>query len=294
MKGSRLFSDRPTPATVSVVEPSMSRWYAHRARIAFFATLVVAGVLSAAVASQVVRMPSPLMTAVAAVGLGAVFGAVCGFAVAVVVRVWPVLRLLWWWLLEIAMSAALLTMWWLLAQVSSWLAAAVLTGLAVTLGVVGHLRRSVVAWAWCAVVRHRLRLCFAEFIRSASRARSRPMVLPLVLWARPTPAGERVWVWLRPGLDLADLEGGAGRMAVACWASEIRVQRASARYAALIRVDVARRDPLTGLVVSPLAGRFRELETTRPAPELPSYVLSGLDLDGVPDPPPQDPRDRRN
>jgi hypothetical protein len=209
-----------------------------------------------------------------------------------VVRAWPVLRLLCWWSLEIAVSAALLTVWWLLAQVSPWLAATVLSVLA-AVGVVRPLRRRVVAWAWCVVVRHRLRLCFAEFIRSASRARSRPLVLPLILWARPTPAGGRVWVWLRPGLDLADLEGGTGRMAVACWAGEVRVQRASTRYAALIRVDVTRRDPLAGVVVSPLAGRFRELEAARTVPVLPSSLLSGLDLDGVPDPPPEEPRSRR-
>ena len=77
---------------------------------------------------------------------------------------------------------------------------------------------------------------------------SRPGTLPLVLWARPTPAGERVWLWLRPGLELVDLDGKAGLIAVACMGEEVRIVRASQRYAALMRVDVARRDPLTGLV----------------------------------------------
>ncbi len=88
---------------------------------------------------------------------------------------------------------------------------------------------------------------------SASATRAHPGCLPLILVARPTPAGERVWVWLRPGLDLSDLDGKTGKLAVACWAGEVRVVRASARYAALIRVDITRRDPLTGLVRSPLA-----------------------------------------
>ena len=67
-----------------------------------------------------------------------------------------------------------------------------------------------------------------------------------MLWARPTPAGERVWLWLRPGLDLTDLDGKTGKVAVACWAGEVRVVRASARFAALVRVDMTRRDPLAG------------------------------------------------
>jgi hypothetical protein len=293
MKRSGLFKDRPMPSVVSVVEPSMWRWYAHRARIAFFATWAISGVLAAAVA--VVLLPrSAAGTAMYAALLGAVVGAVCGFAAAVVVQAWPVLRVLWWWLLEIAMAATLLIVWWLLAQVSPWVAAAALSSLAVSVAMARPLRRKVVALAWCVVVRHRLRLCFAEFIRSASRSHHRPIVLPLVLWARPTPAGERVWVWLRPGLALSDLEGGTGRIAVACWAGEVRVQRASARYAALIRVDVTRRDPLTGVVVSPLAGRFRELQAARTSPALPPSLLWGLDLEGVPEPPPDEPRARRS
>lgn len=115
------------------------------------------------------------------------------------------------------------------------------------------LRAPCVAWLRCVVVRHRLRLCFAQFVRAVSRTRSGS--LPLILWARPTPAGERVWVWvwLRPGLDLTDLEGKTSKFAVACWAGEVRVVRASERYAALLRVDIARRDPPTAEVLSPLA-----------------------------------------
>ena len=54
--------------------------------------------------------------------------------------------------------------------------------------------------------------------------------------------------------DLTDLEGKTGKFAVACWAGEVRVVRASEQYVALLRVDIARRDPPTAEVLSPLAG----------------------------------------
>jgi hypothetical protein len=282
----RLFGDR-TASVVSLVEAPLSRSYAHKARMAFFASTAVTGIFAAAVLSFVM----PLLWALS---LALLTGMTVGLIVAAVVRAWPVLRVLWWWAFEIV-TAGLLTA----ATVALGHVTAPLVALGIVVMLVGGIRlvlpvwRFVAAWGWCVIVRHRLRLCFAEFIRAANRMH--PGRLPLILLARPTPAGERVWVWLRPGLALSDLEGGTGRMAVACWAAEVRVQRASTRYAALIRVDVTRRDPLVGLVVSPLAGRFRELEAVRTVPVLPSSLLSGLDLDGVPEsPPPEDPRARRS
>jgi hypothetical protein len=116
---------------------------------------------------------------------------------------------------------------------------------------VGPLRRRLVGLVWCGITRHRLRVCFAAFIRA--RNRLDPGLGPLILLARPTPAGERVWVWLRTGLDVAELESRTAKMAVACWASDVQVTP-SRRFAALVRVDVTRRDPLTALVGSPLPG----------------------------------------
>jgi hypothetical protein len=97
----------------------------------------------------------------------------------------------------------------------------------------------------------------ADFVRAAGR--TRPGRLPLVLVARPTPAGARVWLWLRPGAGPDDLDGKADKVAVSCWASEARMVRASARFAALIRVDLTRRDALTGKVASPLAALVANL-----------------------------------
>jgi hypothetical protein len=130
-------------------------------------------------------------------------------------------------------------------------------------------------------VRHRLRLSFAAFLRSRNRIHVRG-AQPLILLARPTPAGERVWVWLRPGLDLEELETNTTKLAVACWAASVRVVCASPRHAALVRIDVTRRDPLTGLVVSPL------VDLVPPSPARPEPIdgdpLAGLDLDQVPEP----------
>jgi hypothetical protein len=130
-------------------------------------------------------------------------------------------------------------------------------------------------------VRHRLRLCFAAFI-----ATNRQGSLPLILPARPTPAGERVWVWLRPGLALTDLEaeGQVQKLAVACWANEVRVMRASRRYAALIRVDITRREPLSARVVSPLPD-YVPTDIPANAPTSPGMPPAGLDLSDVPDEP---------
>ena len=166
-------------------------------------------------------------------------------------------------------------------------------------------RRVVWAWSSCVVVRHRLRLCFATLVRSQARvAGGRPVALPLLVWARPTPAGERVWLWLRPGLSLEDLDGKAGLIAVACIANQVRVTAASERYAALLRVDVARRDPLSGRIDSPLALLIPSLRTTDDnkeddnkeagVPVSPAVPPVGLDLADIEEPPvPEPPRGGR-
>src|SRR5262249_4709625 len=107
-----------------------------------------------------------------------------------------------------------------------------------------------------------------------------PGLAPLILLARPSPAGERVWVWLRTGLDIGELEIRTDKVAVACWASDAQVTR-SRRHAALVRIDVTRRDPLTGFVRSPLPGLLpRSSEHSTPPVD---GAVTGLDLDQVPE-----------
>ena len=281
----RLFGARQVGA-ITVVETPLSQSYARKALVAFLVVSGTVGVLTAAGAALFVHPVLALL-------LGLLTGVVCGLVAAVLVRVWPVLRALWWWSAEIvALLVALEGPAWLARATSAWLATAAVAVVAGVCVLVGPVRRRLVAWSWCVIVRHRLRVCFAEFVRAAGR--SRPGCLPLVLWAKPTPAGERVWLWLRPGLDLTDLEGKADKVAVTCWAREARMVRASDRFAALIRVDLTHRDPLTGEVASPLAALVASLrngtkdETSDgDAAAFSAVPPVGLDLADIPEPEPQ-------
>jgi hypothetical protein len=279
----RLFGDKPA-GQVALVEAPVSRVYAHKARVAFFATAPMVGVVTAGLLWSAIAAP------LAAV-IGFASGLVVGFAIAVLVRAWPVLRVLWWWAAEITLGLLVLFGVSGLARLTSLLAGAIVVALvAGAVAGVPVARRFVVAWWWCFVVRHRLRKSFADFVRAAGKGHS--AALPLILVARPTPAGERVWVLLRSGLDLTDLEGRAGKIAVACLAGEVRVARASARHAGLIRVDITRRDPLARLVSSPLPALLGETSPAPVSPGMPPLSL-GLDLDDVPEPPAEGPERRR-
>jgi hypothetical protein len=243
-----------------------------RVLVTFWVLTVMCAGLGAAVVSP---WRSPWLGLVA----GALVGAVLGTLASVVMTVWPVVRALWHWTAELVTAAGLAGSATALAGwAGSWWWCAVLLGVGGGGAAVGPVRRWVLAWVWCAVARHRLRVCFAAFIRARNHVD--PGLAPLILLARPTPAGERVWVWLRTGLDVAELERRTGKIAVACWASDVQVC-ASRRFAALVRLDVTRRDPLLMVVASPLAAV--------PAPHDQLAIAVGdseplaLDLDGVPE-----------
>ena len=272
--------DRQPVGSVALVEPPVSQWYVRRAQV----TTLVVGLLTDVVVTAVLSVFCPLLLAVV---LGALAGVVCGLLAGVLVRVWPVLRVLWWWSIEITAATVLVGGPVALAHaVNPWTAAAAMVLAAVLCVVVGPVRRFLAAVSWCLVVRHRLRLCFSQLVRGSTG--TRPGTLPLVLWARPTPAGERVWLWLRPGLELADLDGKTGRIAVVCWAKQVRVVAASERFAPLIRVDVARRDPLVGRIDSPLALLIPSLRTPdADVPVSPAVPPVGLDLADIEEPAPE-------
>ena len=84
--------------------------------------------------------------------------------------------------------------------------------------------------------------------------------LPLVLWLAPTPVGERVWLWCPAGISPEDIADEIDGIRAACCARDIRVTR-DRRWAALVTVDVIRRDPLAAATRSrrrwPLARRGR-------------------------------------
>jgi hypothetical protein len=249
-----------------------SRRRSRRALVTFWVLTVACGLVGAAVVSP---WHSPWL------GVGAAVGAVLGTVVSVGMAVWPLVRALWHWLPELLVAAGLVAAGtWLVDHIGPWLALAVLAVPVVVVVAPGPIRRRVRALLWCVIVRHRLRMCFAAFIRA--RNRLDPGTVPLILTARPTPAGERVWVWLRTGLDVAELEAGAVKIAVTCWASEVQVL-ASRRFAALVRLDITRRDPLTGVVGSHL---LDGIPGHWPAPvEVDPLMTLGLDLDDVPEEP---------
>jgi hypothetical protein len=267
----RVFGGKSAAGTVTVLETKVHRSSARKAKMAFYLTAIIVGLLAATVASD--RM-HPIL----ALFVGAAIGTPVGAIAWVLVRVWPVIRLIWWWLPEIGLAVTAVYGWTALARHTP--AVGRLVVLVLVLGVpaiVGPARRRIVALAWCLIVRHRLRTCFAQFI-TANQAGT----LPLIGIARPTPVGERVHIYLRPGLSLADLESRLDKLAVGCHAATVTVERASAANAARVRIDVKRREVLDATVASPLVDLVDELDpaTAVTAPTL-SLVPTALDLPDI-------------
>ncbi|WP_328466746.1 hypothetical protein OHA21_47105 [Actinoplanes sp. NBC_00393] len=259
--------------TVTVIEAPMARSQRRKAKITFWVTLAIVGVLAGTVASHYIHPILGLLTGIAlGVFTGAAFGAL--------VLVWPILRIVWWWLPEVILGGFLVYGWtWLMMATPLWLSLGLVVTVGTAVGLVRVIRIGVMSVYWCLTVRHRLRTCFAAFI-----ATNRHGTLPFILLARPTPAGERVWVWLRPGLSMHDLEqpGQLSKLAVACWANEIRVNRASRKYAALIRFDITRRDTLADTVLSSLPDHVPD-SMPATAPVSPAAPPTGVNLADVPE-----------
>jgi hypothetical protein len=236
----RGWSGRGT-GTITVIEEPVMRSYRRKAKIVFHLTWVIVGLLAATVAASKWH-PIPALLAGLAIGL------ITGAAAGAIVTAWPVIRAIWWWAPEAGIAAAIIAGWIELADHTTLIYR--LAAVAVIAGIPAALR-PVRAWigalAWCLITRHRVRTCFAEFIIT-----NRTGSLPLILWARPSRVGERVWVWLRPGLALEDIQSRLDKIATACWAWTATAEPASGSNAAYIRMDIKRRDALTERVRSPL------------------------------------------
>jgi hypothetical protein len=63
--------------------------------------------------------------------------------------------------------------------------------------------------------------------------------LPFILATTPTAYGEQVRLWLRAGLTPADLQAAKDVLAVACWATEVRVIPSASR-AQLVTLEIVR------------------------------------------------------
>ncbi len=254
--------------TVTVIEEPVRRNAARTAKIVFYVVWVTVGLLAATVAASKWH---PII----ALFLGAVIGAATGLIAAAFIVAWPVLRALWWWLPELLIATGLVFGWVQLAQHTTLPyrlgMVALITGVPAA---IPQVRRYIIATAWCLIVRHRLRTCFSQFIIT-----NRTGSLPLILGARPTLAGVRTWVWLRPGLALSDLQERLDLIAVACWSASVTAEAASQTNAAYVRLDIKLRDALTGTVKSPLLGLISRLASAPKRDEVP--VPTALDLPDV-------------
>jgi hypothetical protein len=268
-----LFGPHHTGA-VTIVDAPVRMTYARKARLTFWIVSIAVAALSGTVASDYLH---PILGLLVGTGIGLV----AGLVTALVVMAWPVLRAIWHWVDAIIAVTAVFYGWTALMKATDLKVSLVVVVLLLGVpAVVAPIRRRVVAFAWCAIVRHRLRMSFGRMVRTGSR--HQPGCLPLILIARPTPAGERVWVWLRPGLALPDLEVELPQLAVNCFADQVRVVRADRRFAALIRVDISRRDPLRARVGSPLPDQIPYFDASA-VPVSPGMPPIGLDLPDVPE-----------
>lgn len=120
----------------------------------------------------------------------------------------------------------------------TWAALTMVTVVAVVL-VVPASRRFTIRRFWCVITRHRVRACLVKTRTMTHHGRT-----PYLVWARPSAVGERLRVWLPAGLSVKDLERVTNELATACWARESRITPVRAQ-AALIIVDIVRRDPLS-------------------------------------------------
>lgn len=177
---------------------------------------------------------------------------------------------IWRWRVEGLCVLTLIAAWigiddWVAGSWPRWTAPVIVVAIMVVIAVVPWSRRFVLRRVWCVFSRHRVRKCFVQ-----SRVMTHEGLLPLFMWTRPTLVGERLWLWLRPGLSGRDIEVVADRIAAACWASTARV-RVSTKRAAIVSVEVIRRDPLAsaGSLHSPLLHGVARAHATTDADVIP-------------------------
>lgn len=117
--------------------------------------------------------------------------------------------------------------------------------LVVAIAAIPASRRFVMRRSWCVLTRHRVRTCFEQ-----TRTMTHNGKMPYLVWARPTPVGERVRVWLPAGLAVKDIESVSEQLAASCWASQARIER-DRRLASAVHILIVRRDPLDSAELAP-------------------------------------------
>ncbi|HEU5129302.1 MAG TPA: hypothetical protein VFU12_15065 [Glycomyces sp.] len=213
-----------------------------RAKIAGGVTAFAVALVAFPIAVLVMEPATALFAAVV-VGAGAGLVA-AGFSLA-----WPVLRVAWHWAGELVLLGVLIAVY---AALASWIGPfGSLAVVALLVGVPWFIpasSRFLSRWGWCMVTRHRLRVASDAFIEGKG---VRGAVRPLILLARPTESGERVWLWLRGDLTLEDLQGRLTELSSVCWANSADASLAGQK-AAYVVVDLHRRDVLAEGVDMPV------------------------------------------
>ncbi|WP_091048654.1 hypothetical protein [Glycomyces sambucus] len=214
-----------------------------RAKIAGGLAAFAVALVSFPVAVLAMEWATALFVAVA-------LGAAAGLVAAVLTLVWPVARVAWHWAGELALLGALITIY---AALAVWVGPfGSLAMVALLVGVpwfIAPANRFLNRWGWCMVTRHRVRVASDAFMEGKG---VRGSVRPLILLARPTESGERVWLWLRGDLTLDDLQGRLVELSSVCWANSADA-RLAGKKAAYVVVDVHRRDVLAEGVTVPVS-----------------------------------------
>ena len=179
------------------------------------------------------------------------------------------LVLAWRWRYEIGGAVAITVVALVAtAAIGLWLTIAAVAGLAIAIAAIPESRRIATARAWCVITQHRVRTgCAQAWIHSRTGR------LPFIVLTTCEPFGERVRVWCRAGISVADFEAARHLLASACWAQDVQVT-SSAKHSQLITLDVIRRSP-RGL--PPDAGRrnWLELADVDPTPQPGSASAQG-------------------
>jgi hypothetical protein len=155
-------------------------------------------------------------------------------------------RLLGWFIrarAELTVITAVVIVHAVLVAQTGWTHAvvwAVESSTVVVVMVVPVSRRYVTRRMWAVCSRHRIGTCMVQ-----TRTMTPDGKIPLQAWARPSPIGERVQVWLRAGLSVNDLSQITEALAAACYAAEARVE-VNRRFTHLAVITIVRRDPFTG------------------------------------------------
>jgi hypothetical protein len=157
----------------------------------------------------------------------------------------------WRWRTELAILTLIAASIWRLAHLITYPWAGAVVGLALTtIAVLPWTRRRF----WCVLTRHRLqRLCWE------ARLHTRSGRLPLILWARPTKVGVRLFILCRAGICAEDFQAHIGELRAACYARDARVTR-HPRWSQLVTIDIIRHDKLAAknTITSPLRAHRAE------------------------------------